>query len=263
MRGIVPSVPETPPSDERAAWRVALEGHARELFASAVEQLLEAWRILRARPWLLLVPAALLPALWAWAHPWDAAVNAAVLADSDAHTVLATRVRKFGAFIDIVWWTALTLALGWACRRPRWRRAAVACFLAACLAGLCANLVRPTAGRARPNADPAGIESPGEFTGFSLLRYDHQSFPSGHQSTSAGGAFALLAVFPPLGVLAVAESAAVGWASSYCRAHWLSDLVVGGGVGLSFGALMGAAHWRCERRRAAEVSPPRGLHGPG
>jgi membrane-associated phospholipid phosphatase len=233
---------------------LAVERQALELFAAGGELLVEAWRLVRARPWLVLIALAVLAGLWCAAHPWDETVNAAVLADADAHTVLAVRVRKFGAFIDICVWTALTLSLGILLRRPRWRRAAVACFLAACLAGLTANLVRPTAGRARPNAEPVASEAPGGFTGFSLRRYDHQSFPSGHTSTSFGGAVALCVVFPPLGVIAVGEAASVGWACSYCRAHWLSDIAVGGGLGLSYGLLLGTAHWRIERRRAAAGS---------
>jgi membrane-associated phospholipid phosphatase len=61
---------------------------------------------------------------------------------------------------------------------------------------------------------------------------------------------ALCVVFPPLGVIAVLESVSVGWACAYCRAHWLSDISVAGGIGVAYGLLLGTAHWRIERRRA-------------
>jgi membrane-associated phospholipid phosphatase len=260
-----PAPSATAAGDTRAAWRKTLERLALELFAAGGELLREAWAILRRRPWLVPLHLAFLVGLWFLVHPFDLALADAVEQSreaSDRWRPLAENVRKFGAFTDICVWTALVLALAWRFRRARWRRAAVACFLAACLAGATANLARPTAGRARPNAAPVAVagatagqagESPGAFIGFSLLHYDHQSFPSGHTSTSAGGAVALLIVYPPLGLLAVPESLAVGAACMYCKAHWFADVTVGWGLGLGFGALLGTAHWRLERRRAAEL----------
>ncbi len=117
----------------------------------------------------------------------------------------------------------------------RWARCALAALLAALLSGLIVNAVRFSTGRPRPRAsDVQRLQGP-------TLEADHQSFPSGHTATSTGAAACLLVCAPPLGVVAMVNAVGIGWSSVHSRAHHLSDVVAGAGVGLLVGLAFGAA----------------------
>lgn len=121
-------------------------------------------------------------------------------------------------------------------------RCALAALLAALLSGLIANTVRFSTGRPRPRAsDITRLQGP-------TLEADHQSFPSGHTATSTGAAACLLVCSPPVGAVALINAVGIGWSSLHVRAHHLSDIVAGAGVGLLVGfALGGAARRKCGR----------------
>ena len=135
----------------------------------------------------------------------------------------------------------------------RWARCALAALLAALSAGLVVNAVRFSTGRPRPRAsDVQRLQGP-------TLEADHQSFPSGHAATSSGAAACLLVCAPPLGALAVINAAGIGWSSVHSRAHHLSDVVAGTGVGLLIGLAFGGAVRRLNRVRSPTPAPPRPL----
>jgi len=120
-------------------------------------------------------------------------------------------------------------------RRTPWQRAGVACLLGACLAGLTADLIQASAGRSRPRH----TESVG-FHGFST-KTEHHSFPSGHSATAFGSATALAVCYPPVSVPLLLGASGVAWSRVYLGAHYPSDIVMGSGLGLTFGFLVGQA----------------------
>jgi len=144
-------------------------------------------------------------------------------------------------------------------RRPAWQRAGLAAFLAAVIAGGFVSSFRVTLGRPRPFATatevsgkigrvPAPLVSfgkpaaPGElvdgFYGIQQPMLFH-GFPSGHASTSMATAAALAVALPPLGTVAVLGACGVCWSRFYLQRHYLSDLTVGGGVGIAVGLYFG------------------------
>lgn len=149
---------------------------------------------------------------------------------------LAQRVSLWG---DIhTGWLLAAAALwgaGFLLKRPRWRQAALACMLAAALAGVSTYLLRPTTGRPRPFTNlPDGFYGP-------QIRYQMNSFPSGHTATAFGSATALAVALPAAALPALAAAGAVGWARLYTRRHWPSDVLVGAALGLLAGIPVGLA----------------------
>lgn len=166
---------------------------------------------------------------------------------------LSISLRHLGDFRDTVFYTLSLLAGGWILRRRTWRTFAVAVFLSACLSGITTNLLRFTTGRPRPKIE--------ERTGWvgPTFRYRFQSFPSGHTGTSMGMSTALLLLYPPLGLPAMAGTAGIAWASIHTRNHFPSDLFFGGAVGVFWGVLSAEAARRTLRgRRPSPVGPSKG-----
>ena len=144
--------------------------------------------------------------------------------------------------------TVIVAALLWLAGRvrhhTRWQVAALACVLGASLAGIEVNVVRFTAGRARPNAKaPAGWYGP---------HFDQQyaSFPSAHSATAFGTASALAVAMPPVGIPLLAVADGVAWSRLALGRHYPSDVWVGSWVGLLNGAVLGFAARRIARQNS-------------
>ncbi len=222
------------------AWRAAIRNEGGWI-------LLELWRQLRAtgmevrrRPWLATTLIAVAIAAAAWAGFGDRACDTWARAQPPDDPLLgwARMVRTFGAFTDVLTWSTVLYLAGRLSGRERWRRAGVACLLAASLAGILSNLVRPTLGRARPDANAGVFVVRGP-----TMTPSWQSLPSGHTATSTGGAVALVVLAPPLGALALTEAVLVGASSVRLNRHWLSDVVGGFGLGITAGVFVILA-WR-------------------
>ncbi|MCX7819257.1 MAG: phosphatase PAP2 family protein [Kiritimatiellae bacterium] len=200
-------------------------------------QLLQAAAALaRERPArvLTMLAATALVGLASWR--WDPVLAAAARDRlSPAARRWAGHVRTWGAFNDTAAFVAVTWALGRIRHKPAWRRAALAALLAAAAAGIGVNSLRVTLGRPRPRA---GL--PDRFTGPSL-KWNRQSFPSGHSGASFASATALAVAAPPVGGVALLSAGTVAAASVANRSHYLSDVLVGSGLGVMFGWLFGAA----------------------
>lgn len=199
----------------------------------------------RQRPWLATGLVALAAGAALAAGTWDSAVHAWArdgLRPDDPVVQTARAVRTFGAFTDVLTWSAILLVLGRMLGRERWRRLGIACFLAASLSGLAANLVRPTLGRARPDTDAGvwALRGP-------VLNARWQSMPSGHSATSFGGGAVILALGSPFGIVTAAEGLLVATSSVRLDRHWLSDAAGGIGLGLATAVLVALAFRRLER----------------
>lgn len=172
---------------------------------------------------------------------YDAAWVAAVARPQERDVKAVARwFSEWGDFRGTVI-IAVTLALaGLAARRRLWR-AALACLLAAGLAGMSANLVRTTVGRPRPMAKmPDGLYGP-------TMSYHFHGFPSAHAATSFGTATALVVAVPVVGVPALVAAGGVAWSRMHRMRHHPTDVLIGGGVGALFGIALGAAARRRER----------------
>jgi len=159
------------------------------------------------------------------------------------------------------------IAAGTLCKRPAWQRAGLAALLAAVLAGGVVSSFRVTLGRPRPFATasevsgklghvPAPLIAFGPPTGPDELAdgfYGIQQpmlfhgFPSGHASTSMATAAALAVALPPVGAVAALGACGVCWSRFYLQRHYLSDLTVGGAVGIAVGLYFGFVARRLNR----------------
>jgi membrane-associated phospholipid phosphatase len=118
-------------------------------------------------------------------------------------------------------------------KKKYWRHAAIACLLAAAIAGITVNCFRLTLGRPRPSAETVD--------GFYGLKkdYKYHGFPSGHAATAFGTSTALSVTFPPLAIPATVAATGVGWARMRLNRHYLTDIIVGGAFGIMFGICLG------------------------
>jgi len=130
---------------------------------------------------------------------------------------------------------AVLFVLGVILRRPHLRRSAIACFLAASIAGTCAVSLRSLVGRPRPRSSlPDGLYGPS-------LDHTLHSFPSGHSASAFGTACALLPTVPLLGVPALLFAGGVAWSRMHRNYHHLTDVAGGAGLGVVFGLAFGVA----------------------
>lgn len=133
-------------------------------------------------------------------------------------------------------WLAGTLR-----RKPGWRVAGLACFLAASLAGGEATTIRIATGRPRPDVKMTdGFYGP-HFDRRGLPERDFLSFPSAHSATSFGTAGALAVALPPVGVPLLVGAGGVAWSRLYKSCHYPSDVWAGAWLGLLNGVVVGLA----------------------
>lgn len=161
--------------------------------------------------------------------------------------------------------TLLLAAVIWLLDPTRRRRLLdlLAAFL---LNGLACQLLKMALGRPRPSLnDPATIPGPfgayplgvdtapdgssiplGVRHGWELTAPDISSLwsmPSSHTATAAAVGTALLVLYPRLRGLIVPLIALVACARVLVGAHWLSDTLVGAGIGVAIGWLATTRYW--------------------
>jgi undecaprenyl-diphosphatase len=111
--------------------------------------------------------------------------------------------------------------------------------IAATLAGAAVNSVRLLSGRARPNNTEVasgwyGVSHQGKWL---FDKYKYHSFPSGHTGSALAYFGVLGFAFRRWGWAFLLLGAAIGWSRIYLNVHYLSDVIVGGVVGLFFAQL--------------------------
>lgn len=142
--------------------------------------------------------------------------------------------------------------------RVGWSAAAGAAgyvFVATAVAGLVAALAKNMIGRARPSLYEAeGILSLTPFAFDSA----HASWPSGHSATCGAATVALALVFPRWRILILAVGIGIAATRAGIRAHYVSDVIAGFGLGAAVSlALAGALARRARVFRAAADAPLR------
>ena len=201
------------------------------------------WAVARAH-WPLIVGAlACSGLLCGWAMQWDGLWLESI---SSARTLLkddcARMLSRWGDYFPGSVGLAVALGiLGWIFKKRPWREAALACLVAASLAGILTSAIKIGVGRPRPLAElPDGSMGP-------TLNWKLHGFPSGHTSTAFGTAASLAVTLPPLGVGALLLAAGVGWARIYDRWHRPSDVWAGATLGGLVGVVVGMGYRRGAR----------------
>ncbi|PAW76834.1 MAG: hypothetical protein B9S32_13940 [Verrucomicrobia bacterium Tous-C9LFEB] len=145
---------------------------------------------------------------------------------------------------------AVLWSIGFFARKVNWRRAAIACLLAATITGTFTVITRCSLGRPRPCANITD-----GLYGMSVS-YNYQAFPSGHSATSWATATALVITAPPVGIPIAVGAAGVVWSRLYLERHHTSDVFVGAWIGIIGGLIAGLAsrhHRKYAKRKAAPV----------
>lgn len=156
----------------------------------------------------------------------------------------AGELSRYGAFERAtIWLLAMIWVVGFLAGRHDWRRAALATLLACALAGPTANIIKHTTGRPRPNE---GVEED-RFHG-PTLDSGYASFPSAHTITAMATAATLGVVFPAIAVPVVLFEGAVSFSRIYVRGHYVTDVLVGASLGITYGLLFGFACRKLNRR---------------
>jgi undecaprenyl-diphosphatase len=203
--------------------------------------------------WLAVLIAAAVVGFW---------LDPIVLAVVAEHSNKA--VKNFAGFLSKVgdWPELMVLgaAVLFVVRRHRRVVTAVLCMMiAATLAGAAVNTVRLLSGRARPNNTEVapgwyGVSHDGKWL---LDKYKYHSFPSGHTGSA-------LAFFGVLGFAFrrwnwgfVLFGVAIGWSRIYLNVHYLSDVLVGGVVGLFFAQLTWERFWPWLEEKTKKLSEDR------
>ena len=200
----------------------------------------------RPKAWLARLLLSLGAALALW--PCEMSLLRAIQEPrSETLVHLARHISQWGDWYPGTLLVCGSLALiGLGYRPPVFRRAAIACLMAASLAGLVADVFKFGLGRARPNSGLIdGCYGP-------RLGSRYHGFPSGHTASAFGTAVSVSRLFPEAALPAVALAASVGWSRMYLNYHRPTDVLVGAALGTGFGWIFGAA----ARKRRVETEPP-------
>jgi membrane-associated phospholipid phosphatase len=134
----------------------------------------------------------------------------------------------------------LLSAIAWWRGRRKWARIFLSMLIALALAGVVGYGIKMSTGRARPSVKAEQV-----WRGPRLSSKFH-AFPSGHVLASSAF-FAVLAFARwRIGLPCLAIPALIGFSRVYVRAHYLSDVVCAGVIGVLCGLLV----WRIAATRA-------------
>lgn len=200
------------------------------------------------RRWIIsAATSAVLLAVFLWLLPQDATVLRGLqlkhVPDKELRADLKDLSGEIGKWGDFAGYNLLLVVALWlggrACKSRYFQRLAVASMLCAVFAGLVANVFRFSTGRPRPRA----IERDGVKDGLygPQIRWNYNSFPSGHTATAFGSAIPLAVAMPVIGVPAVLGACSVSWARLFGNQHHPSDVAVAIWIAVFFGIPLGLA----------------------
>lgn len=170
---------------------------------------------------------------------------------------LSGEIGKWGDFAGYNLLLVLGLWFGGrVCRSRYFQRIAVASMLCAVFAGIVANVFRFTVGRPRPRAIERDRVKDGAYG--PQIRWNYNSFPSGHTATAFGSAIPIAVAMPAVGVPAVLGACGVSWARMFGNQHHPSDVAVAIWIAVIFGVPLGLAV-----RRTRYACDGDGPDGPG
>ena len=218
------------------------------------------WARLRTRLWIIVLASVIGSALVWVGDDSDKAWLEKLRLDDTTATQSADFISNYTS--DLALGVPLSIALwfwgiGTTRNRSRWRRLALACLMATCMAGLWVSVVKRVVGRPRPNVPEAYLQEHygsdrHPLYGLTMSSKLH-SFPSGHTGTSTATGVSLMAANPLMIVPGVAYASTVGWSRMQLRKHHPLD-VAGGAViglvcGLCFGSTVPGSKIKLRRRK--------------
>ena len=199
--------------------------------------------LVRTHPWRVLIAALGVLTAGLLLVPYDLRLHYAIwLHQPEPWPDIAEFFRDWGNFTDTIVICGALGLFGKLRNKPGWRRAALTTFLAACCAGLTSNVFRFGVGRERPPREEIHTEFRPFIAHGPTTEYKHQSFPSGHSTTSMACGTALTTCMPKFGWLGLINGIMIVWSSLYDGVHYASDCLIGAGFGTIFGILFGIAH---------------------
>jgi membrane-associated phospholipid phosphatase len=136
-------------------------------------------------------------------------------------------VSRYGDWPEHVALGLLLAGLAWWRGNKRWKRVFVSMLIACAVAGAAARVIKIGTGRARPS-----VQTELAWSGPRLSEKFH-AFPSGHTAASTGFFAVLLFVNWRLGAPLLVIPALVGFSRMYVAAHYLSDVVFAGMLGIA------------------------------
>lgn len=152
--------------------------------------------------------------------------------------------------------------IGWALTRAywwRWSLRAISAlsmftFAAVGIPGLLSAILKRVFGRARP----IWLDTEGTFAFrfFEPFRWDFQSFPSGHATTSLAFALAMVIVFGRKAWWVFIPTMLIALSRVVIQVHFLSDIMFGALIGMA-GAWLVATYWRDHGWVFAPIDPSR------
>jgi membrane-associated phospholipid phosphatase len=165
---------------------------------------------------------------------------------------ISTAARRYGDWPQLMIIGAIGIGAASLARSREWRRILITAMVASTLAGILANSMRLTTGRARPREAPklAGWYGPFHEGKLTIGQPKYNSFPSGHTTTAVGFAGVILFARPLVGVLAMAIALGIAWSRVLLGDHHLSDITVASLLAL----LVAWFCWRESRRSGDAIA---------
>jgi undecaprenyl-diphosphatase len=137
-----------------------------------------------------------------------------------------TQVSRFGDWPEHVALGLLLALFAWLRGNKKWTRVFLAMLVACALAGAVARVIKITTGRARPS-----IKTEQTWNGPSLSEKYH-AFPSGHVAASAAFFGVLVFAKRRVGLGFLIIPVLIAFSRMYVAAHYLSDVVCAGVLGV-------------------------------
>ena len=135
-------------------------------------------------------------------------------------------VSRFGDWPEHFLLGLILAGVAWWRRNKKWTRIFLAMLIALSIAGLAGRAIKLTTGRARPS-----VKSEQMWNGPSWSSKYH-SFPSGHVDASTGFFGVLLLARRRIGLACLSIPLLIGFSRLYLGAHYLSDVICAGVLGI-------------------------------
>lgn len=140
--------------------------------------------------------------------------------------IFMRNVSRFGDWPEHLGLGLFLLAIAWWRGSKKWMRICMSMLIACALAGSIARVTKIATGRARPSVKTEIVWNGPQFSS----RFN--AFPSGHTAASTAFFGILFFVSLRLGLLCLPIPALIAFSRMYVAAHYLSDVVGGGIVGV-------------------------------
>jgi membrane-associated phospholipid phosphatase len=179
------------------------------------------------RVWSWLLVLALVVASLGFAFWLDTFVHSWVLEHKNRSAeVFMRNVSRFGDWPEHVALGLILAGLAWWRGNKNWTRVFLSMLIACAIAGAAARVIKITTGRARPSVKTEEV-----WNGPRLSEKFH-AFPSGHMAASTAFWAILLFASWRIGLACLPIPLVIGASRMYVAAHYLSDVVFAGMLGL-------------------------------